>query len=989
MAKIPTAANISGPASLRPTGAIAVPDTSAIAEGAAALAAGVGRAGQGIGNRDRIIKNRERTSDVAKADAEWLKGSIDIGNQFDQDGNYQTFEERAAALTTSLKDKAASLIRDPETRQAWLDAVELKRISLVDAVRDVGAEKSHEADRVALDTSLTDLGAVISEPSTPAVVRDQARAQMDASIKMGLNSGLLSPADAQKFRQARVDAAEEQLAINRANLGITINPSKVYSDMAIPTDASGSGLVSAAAAANGGKPIELDFSLAKITADLLGDANFPDDPKLAKAYLSDPEKAADYAAAAVAMLSDRYKGDLTAAVIALDPNGGTALADAFVKGGRDESVLPAAVRTRTRATLANYQRPVSGERIPIVADPAVDLANVDPNVLTRFEQLQSAFGVALPLLSGYRDSEHNKAVGGADKSQHLDGRALDVDVSKLSEEDRVKLISMASSMGFTGIGVYANSIHLDTGPLRAWGPNYKASSVPAWAKDAIDAHVSGTVSDLPTIFSGVAPEYAKLTFDQRLQLAERAKQAMSERDVAMRSSLDTISTNAPAAIANTGSYEGDLPTATDFVRAWGAEDGIQKFKAFDASVDVAKQTYGFRTASNEDILAAVKAAAPTSTGNDAALETKRFDVIHAAADQVLDARDKDAAGYAMSVFPEVQAAFAEANKDPSKLGDAIAMSATAQEKLGIDKPMLLPKQMIDGAVAAFNDTTLPAQQRIAAVAGLVLAAPDETKQSAIYEQLIAAKLPAMTRGAMAAMARGDTGAAQTLMRAVLVDPAKLSGVFATSEGENQVKTALSGIFEEGKIGDIIYGSTDGSSESLDRLAADVPLMTRAAQLRMIDGTAPDLKTAVDLTVKDMFGDVQTVTGQGVKITLPKGQDPAPMRDGFKALQPQVRDALRADMLGGDMSQFPVESGMRAIIGTGIDNAVDMVMSEGYFTNAGDGQFQFVNPYTGAAIGGPDGQPLIFSADEVLARGKASPSQNVWQKAAAGRAVPGW
>lgn len=990
MARIPTAANISGPASLRPTGAVSVGDTSAIAEGAAALAAGVARAGQGIGNRDRIIKNRERVSDVSKADAQWLQGSLDISSQFEQDGDYKTFEERSTALSTALKNTAAAAIRDPETRQAWLDAVELKRISLVAAVKEKGTNLSHEADRVALDDSLTSLGQIISEPSTPAVVRDQARQSMEASISLGLNSGLLSPADAQKFRQGHVDAAEERLAINRANLGITINPAKVYADMAIPTDASGAGVVAAATAANGGALPELDFSLAKITADLLGDANFPDDPKLAKAYLSDPEKAADYAEAAVAMLSDRYKGDLTAAVIALDPNGGTALADAFVKGGRDESVLPADVRTRTRATLSNYQRPVSGERIPIEAAPGVDLSNVDVNVLTRFEQLQSAYGEALPLLSGYRDSEHNKAVGGADRSQHLDGRALDVDVSKLSKEDRAKLIEMASSMGFTGIGVYANSIHLDTGPLRAWGPDYHSGSVPAWAKAAIDAHVSGTVSDLPTVYSGVAPEYSKLTFDQRLTIANKAKQAMGERDVAMRSSLETIATNAPAAIANSGVYDGDMPTATDFVQAWGAEDGIQKFKAFDASVDVAKQTYGFRTASNEDILAAVKAAAPVSTGNDAALETKRFDVISTAAQQVLDAREKDPAGYAMSVFPQVQTAFEDANKDPSKFGEALSAMATAQEKLGIDKPMLLPKQMAADAAAKFNDATLPAQERIGALAGLVLQTQDEGQQQAIYQQLVDAGVPAMTQGAVAAMARGDTGAAQTLMRAVMIDPTKMTGKFTDEATTKNINEAMQRIFDDGAIGDIVYGISDGSPESLDRLSGDMTLMSRAVQLRMIDGSANgDINRAVDLTVKDMFGDVQTVTGQNVKITLPKGQDPAPMRDGFKALQPQVRDALRTDMIGGDMSQFPVESGMRAIIGVGIDNAVDMVMSEGYFTNAGDGKFQFINPYTGAAIGGPDGQPLIFSADEVLARGKAAPSQNVWQRAANDRPVSAW
>ncbi|BCP55605.1 hypothetical protein K32_42220 [Kaistia sp. 32K] len=118
-----------------------------------------------------------------------------------------------------------------------------------------------------------------------------------------------------------------------------------------------------------------------------------------------------------------------------------------------------------------------------------DLDHLKPDLKNRVASLQAAWGRDLPIVSGFRDAARNKKAGGAKHSQHQHGNAVDIDVSSLSKADRVNLIRLASQQGFTGIGVYANSLHLDRGRRRYWGPSHHGGSLPGWAKAAIQDHM--------------------------------------------------------------------------------------------------------------------------------------------------------------------------------------------------------------------------------------------------------------------------------------------------------------------------------------------------------------------------------------------------------------------------------------------------------------------------------------------------------------------
>ena len=127
-----------------------------------------------------------------------------------------------------------------------------------------------------------------------------------------------------------------------------------------------------------------------------------------------------------------------------------------------------------------------------------ELYGVDEEVTSRFNELQGFVG-PLKVISGYRSPSYNRRVGGAKKSQHTSGNAIDIDVRHLSIEQRQELIKNASALGYKGIGVYANSIHLDMGSRRYWGPNYSGNSLPGWARRVMRSHMSGRFNrdDLP------------------------------------------------------------------------------------------------------------------------------------------------------------------------------------------------------------------------------------------------------------------------------------------------------------------------------------------------------------------------------------------------------------------------------------------------------------------------------------------------------------
>ena len=93
---------------------------------------------------------------------------------------------------------------------------------------------------------------------------------------------------------------------------------------------------------------------------------------------------------------------------------------------------------------------------------------VDTALVELLEQLRTHFGKAVTITSGYRTAAHNAAVGGSKSSQHLLGRAADIQVAGVSVED-VAAYAESLMPGWGGVGRYpvkagraTGWVHVDT-----------------------------------------------------------------------------------------------------------------------------------------------------------------------------------------------------------------------------------------------------------------------------------------------------------------------------------------------------------------------------------------------------------------------------------------------------------------------------------------------------------------------------------------------
>lgn len=166
---------------------------------------------------------------------------------------------------------------------------------------------------------------------------------------------------------------------------------------------------------------------------------------------------------------------------------------------------------------------------------------------TAMERFVSLSGHDPKVTSAFRDPSHNAKVGGAKGSQHQHGKAYDIDVRGMPIPQRQELIRKAREAGFSGIGVYENSLHFDVGGQRNWGPDYKSGSTPKWAMEALQTPTGQLEVDTPKV---LAVEMQELLDSTAVQLGpqEANKQivasvilsATEQRDPSLLRVLDNL-----------------------------------------------------------------------------------------------------------------------------------------------------------------------------------------------------------------------------------------------------------------------------------------------------------------------------------------------------------------------------------------------------------------------------------------------------------------
>lgn len=95
---------------------------------------------------------------------------------------------------------------------------------------------------------------------------------------------------------------------------------------------------------------------------------------------------------------------------------------------------------------------------------------VDTRARVYLMRVQERFGRQLQVNSGYRSPAYNASIGGASRSKHMGGQALDISWNGMSIQTREEFINIAYEEGFLGIGRYGTRfVHIDLGPRRTWG----------------------------------------------------------------------------------------------------------------------------------------------------------------------------------------------------------------------------------------------------------------------------------------------------------------------------------------------------------------------------------------------------------------------------------------------------------------------------------------------------------------------------------------
>lgn len=527
------------------------------------ISGALGEAIQGLGGSIQrfgaAAQERQETKENFKAENDYRKLQLDLGQGLadkaetiapDGTGFHDSFvsdvyrparDKFLASVPERLRDKYATILGDDGVdTTAWADkAANTERDQTYKWYNDeLGKSQEQLAtaisrDPAAYDQMLQQGFSEIEASGLPTPVKLAQKAQWEK---------LAQTAALDRMLQQDPEGVLKDLGADPRYLSPTTQFEALKKSLIVQESGGDANAVSSAGALG---VMQVMPGTAKEIARELGDTNFnqnwaPNSLELAQ-YMKNPvvnQRYGDY------YLKKQIRafgatGGLEAALIAY--NGGPARAEAWIKSGRDDSVIPEETRKYYKEIMARLPGMSAGKGNPQSVKLVFNRGGlapisqqtedkVNPELVSRTKASFAALGIdTVRVTSGLRTRDDNDRVGGVGGSQHLDGNAMDIDVNGYSTERKQQLISTLSANGVTGIGVYNGHIHVDLGGRRAWGPDKHFGSVPPWAKGVIDQHMAGTAK-APT-GAGVGPSgrYATLPYADRQRYIANADQAVTQR----------------------------------------------------------------------------------------------------------------------------------------------------------------------------------------------------------------------------------------------------------------------------------------------------------------------------------------------------------------------------------------------------------------------------------------------------------------------------
>jgi uncharacterized protein YcbK (DUF882 family) len=89
------------------------------------------------------------------------------------------------------------------------------------------------------------------------------------------------------------------------------------------------------------------------------------------------------------------------------------------------------------------------------------VAKVDPDLISALQELRNNVDKPIRIISGYRCFNHNKAVRGAKRSQHLLGKAADITIEGMSPGEVLSEAKKIEAFKNGGLGLYSQFVHCD------------------------------------------------------------------------------------------------------------------------------------------------------------------------------------------------------------------------------------------------------------------------------------------------------------------------------------------------------------------------------------------------------------------------------------------------------------------------------------------------------------------------------------------------
>ena len=170
---------------------------------------------------------------------------------------------------------------------------------------------------------------------------------------------------------------------------------------------------------------------------------------------------------------------------------------------------------------------------------------INEPALDKLQALRDRLGKPLIVRSAYRSPEHNRAVGGAMRSKHMDGAAFDI---AMSNHDPAVFEAAAREAGFLGFGFYPRSgfMHVDLGPARQWGERFPVRAT-AFAAETPPARE--VLADSRTMKSGGAAGVATLG-----AAGDRSRTERPVRDPVRRPATGAISGHVALGVHRGGAH---------------------------------------------------------------------------------------------------------------------------------------------------------------------------------------------------------------------------------------------------------------------------------------------------------------------------------------------------------------------------------------------------------------------------------------------------